>query len=400
MKDVKLNLKYGLIMAFYYAAFCMICMFSNVYLRSEGYDPATVGLILGLGNFGGVILQQVSTQIADKSRAITIRALALIQLLLPLAGLAPLFFFDMPKWFSGTMIFLTMSLEMSVLSILNAISVAYVDAGRHVNFGVGRGMGSIGYALTSIGLGMYFKTGPAHHYVIILMGFHVLAAIILMLLPRIPRPVMVVEPETAKEAVKAAEYSWIGFFRRYPIFIPLVVGLTLIYTSHVLINNFMLYVVEAVGGNSDTMGNAAALAALLEMTMMFSYVFWRKKFGDRALVIVATIVFTIKIALLLIPAGIPGVYFSQIFQFGAFGLITPAMTYYCAELVDQQDLVRGQSVAVIPLILGGGFGSLLGGVLIDFIGMHPTLLWATLVSLVGTLICLNGFRREKARAKA
>ena len=171
--------------------------------------------------------------------------------------------------------------------------------------------------------------------------------------------------------------------------------MTLLFFTHVVINSYMVYIMESVGGNSGNVGAATALAAGVEMCMMFSYRFVNRRISHRTCLIVSVVAFTVKVAVLYVAWNVGTVYLSQVFQMLAFGLVTPALTYWAFEMVDERDLVQGQTIIMAPATLGGGFGGLFGGFFISLLGIHHTLLLATILSAVGTFICLYGLFHEK-----
>ena len=158
-------------MAAFYVAFCLMTIYSAWYMRAIGLDAGVVGLVIGLAYFAGTVLQQWVTQIADRSRRLSLRALGLIQLFFPVAVLLPILCFPLPNYFVAFLFFLCAMCQISLQSLLNAIAMAYNDRGMEVNFGLGRGLGSLGFAVSSFLLGSYFESAPPDFDGIFFGGF-------------------------------------------------------------------------------------------------------------------------------------------------------------------------------------------------------------------------------------
>ena len=389
------NAQYALSMAVYYASFCAMMVFSALYLRSVGLSASVIGMILGFAYLAGAVLQQVMTKVADRARILTIRELAMCQMAFGAVMLVPVLVVALPAWLIGGLFFVTATCQIACQSLLNAIAVSYTKRGLPVHFGIGRGMGSLGYAVTSIFLGRYLAGEAPIHVVWVLLFFLALATMLLGTLPKMPRLALFAPTDTASEAVLDTERSTQAFFRRYPLFFPLILGMTLLFVTHVIINNYMLFIMENAGGTAAHTGVATALAAGVEMLMLFSYLRWRKIFSERMLIGISVFAFTIKAMMLLFAQSPLGIYISQSLQFLSFGLLTPAMTYLAAQRVAPQDLVQGQVIVMIPPMLGGGLGGLFGGMLLDAGGVFWMLIWSTLISLVGTCICLWGLWKDR-----
>lgn len=56
------------------------------------------------------------------------------------------------------------------------------------------------------------------------------------------------------------------FLAKYKKYAIMLIGLTLIYFSHTVINTFSLQIITPKGGTSADMGTAAAIAAVCELT--------------------------------------------------------------------------------------------------------------------------------------
>ena len=73
-------------------------------------------------------------------------------------------------------------------------------------------------------------------------------------------------------------------------------------------------------------------------------------------------------------------------QMLSFALCLPSAVYYVNETMAVEDRVKGQSLLIASSTMGGVFGSLSGGVLVDFAGIKATGLG---LSKIGTaIVCI------------
>ena len=81
------------------------------------------------------------------------------------------------------------------------------------------------------------------------------------------------------------------------------------------------------------------------------------------------------------------VYLVQFLQFGGFALFTPASVYFMNQILDKEDRNVGQALlGACTLGLGGTFGNMLGGVLIEHAGLFYMILTSTILCAVGVFL--------------
>lgn len=396
MRNLRLTIQNIIIQFSFFIGFCGVLLFATLYLRDKGFSIEFVGLLLGGGNLFSAVLQQFSARVADRSHRLSLRDVAAIQLALPILIMLPILVFEsVPQFYYALVFFLLISFELGSQSILNSISLAYESQGYKISFSVIRGFGSLGFSVASLALGAFFKSNPSDYLILFITLSHLVTSITIILLPQTPKVVRVVKKEEKDD-------STLDFYRKYPIFIPLVIGGTLLFIGHTLFSNFLVYIMENVGGTEDQMGIAGALAGFLEIIPFFSYNFLRKKLPDRVWLMISTIFFTVKGILLVIAVNPDMIYFAQSAQMLAYGLFTPAFTYFAHQIVERKDMVQGQAVTMVVGMFGGALGSFLAGVVMGQFGVSASLLMATIVSGIGTVICIAGLTKgsKKLRTQA
>ena len=146
-------------------------------------------------------------------------------------------------------------------------------------------------------------------------------------------------------------------------------GVTFLFTFHNMNNAYLIKVIENVGGTSADMGRMLSIAAVTELPVMFLFSRISKHFKSSTLLIVSGIFFAMRAAGFMLAGNMMIMYLAATLQIGSFALYIPSSVYYVNETMLDQDKFKGQAVMTATNTLGGVFGSLLGGFLIDHAGV-------------------------------
>ena len=109
---------------------------------------------------------------------------------------------------------------------------------------------------------------------------------------------------------------------------------------------------------------------------------------------ISGIFFMVKTLGTLLAPNILSFYFVQIFQMFGWALITVSSVYYVNSVMEEQDAIKGQAYMTMTYTLGSVLGALIGGALIDAVGVNTTLVFATVAAAVGMMIVLATARAE------
>ncbi len=380
MNEKKLMVQYSVLQGCYWMLFGTIYSFSTVYLLVRGFSSAWIGICIAVGNVCGVIMQPIFAGIADHSRKLTVQRLtALLSALLFLTLVMQYFTPDLILPVAILFVF-TDALLQVLQPLVNSVSFYYINRGINVDFGIARGIGSLAYAVISSLLGMLIaQTGSR----IILAVGGVLLAVMICLLQRMPVltdrcPAAGAGMQNADD-VPAAD----GFIRRYPYVCIASAGLTLLMLNHNMQNSYLIQIITPLGGDSVSLGNTLAIAAVMELPTMFLFSRLVKRISSSHLVMLSGAFFFAKAVAYLVCGNMLQMYAAQVLQMGAFALYIPATVYYVNEVMEPQDTFRGQALMAGTSTLGGVFGSLIGGLLIDYLNVHFMLIFGTIMAFIG-----------------
>ena len=203
------------------------------------------------------------------------------------------------------------------------------------------------------------------------------------------------EAETSTDSPKAEKINYGQFFRKYSHILPVLAGMVMIYTCHMLINNFMIHVITNVGGDSSNQGTALFIQAMSELPPMFLFAKIMQKKDVDSIMALAGICFTVKHLLVWLAPDIRMLYLSMAVQMLGYALLIPSSVYFANKHFDEQDRNQGQAVTAWTTTIGGIIASLLGGVLMDHLAVSTVLLIGFLISLTGTLFMVKGIASLK-----
>lgn len=370
-----LTLRYGLTQFTYWAASSGIASFATAYLLEKGVPSGVAGALLAAAGLCSCVTQPMLASIADRSEQfvlvkmlLCISALCsgciLVQLVpgLPAAWVAAAY--TLGVWSSDAMVPLT-----------NALSVAYDGAGYPINYGVSRSAGAIATAVSSLVLGR------------IIAGLGMTGMLLFLLLARLVSMASLIGyPHISKarsaEKKEAGECSALEFFSRYPLYCLSLLGIAFLGMFHAMTENYLIAVMNALGGDSSNVGTALFISALAAAPVIFFFDKIRSVAKDTFLLKFAGVSFLVKAACFYFAGSISAIYWLQLLQITSYAILCPTQVYYASAKVRPADMVKGQAFITAAYALGCSAGSFVGGQLLRF-GVRQMLLGGIVMALLG-----------------
>lgn len=362
----KLMIQYCILQGSYWASFCVIYAFATVFLLSRGFESSMIGVIIAAGNILGVVLQPMVASIADRSEKISLHKLTAMLSVIMILLLVLLYFVPNGLLAVAVLFLLTDTFLQVIQPLINSVSVYYVNQGVSVDFGAARGIGSLSYAAASYILGIVVEKFGTRS---ILMAGILVALVLLVTVLSMP---VLSSSAASRPKEKEPEQNDAGllvFAGRYKNFMLTLAGITLLFTFHNMNNAYLIKVIENVGGTSADMGRMLSIAAVTELPVMFLFSRISKHFKSSTLLMVSSAFFAIRAAGFMLAGNVMTMYLAAMLQIGSFALYIPSSVYYVNETMLDQDKFKGQAVMTATNTLGGVFGSLFGGFLIDNAGV-------------------------------
>lgn len=389
------TIKYSGLQGSFWMSFCIVFNYAAMYLLSKGFSNSQIGVIVALAGLISAALQPVIAGFAENGGKISVRALIMTisVFMMACAGilLIPGLYFLCHALFYGILITFLQVLT----PLVNAIGMEWINRGIPINFGIARGIGSVSYAAVSFLVGKIVADHSTDiiPVFIILIYFLVLIASCIFVFERKQDKDMIAEASQEEVSDEKGSEPRGSFFASYKKFFVLLIGASLVFVSHNMLNNFLFQIMQYHGGGSAEMGAASGIAAFLELPTMIGFAWLVSRISSGNLLKISGVFFSLKALLMLIAGSIGGVFVAQTAQMFGFALFTPASVYYTNSLIRPSDRVKGQAYMTATNTIGSVFGSFLGGILLDVNGVPAMLLAAFAAGAVGTVILI--FTAEK-----
>lgn len=386
-----LTVRYAFIQCFFWMLFGGVIGFVSVYLLDCGFSNTQIGMLIAVAGLFSAIFQPVIAGYADKEKSPSLKKLMILFLALPITlNILLLAVYHKSAVLTGGFYACLMMIMQMLTPLVNALGMESINQKKKLNFGVARGMGSIGYAFIVyvVGIAVGVTGTVAVPIALLIVSGMLMAGLFLFPFQKVARPIT----ETSMDEGKG---NPLLFFKQYPRFGVTLVGCILVYISHVLLNSFTFQIVKEKGGGSAEMGTAMAMASLIELPTMFLFAFMLKKIRCDIWFRISGIFFFLKTLGTLLAPNIPVFYGVQIFQMLGWALITVSSVYYVNSIMEKQDVIKGQAYMTMTYTLGSVIGALMGGALIDSLGVRSMLVFATASAAAGMVIMLLTAQKTK-----
>ena len=395
--------KYRILQCLYWMSGCVAWGYFISYLDEYGFSARVSGLIAAAFALAAALIQPFLGRLADHSSFFHWKRILLLLDILTLACLLGLLFTD-AKAAVGILFGAVSMLVTTILSMVNVACFYYEHRGTPMNFGFARALGSLAYAVLSVILGKLIE--PCGIKVVVIAGIMIFAAEILLVLsmPYEGQTTGTPDQKSDRTAPDTAEKKRAGFgvfFRRYPAFILMVAACTLFLTFHDMYTNYLLLIMEKVGGGNEHLGIALAIAAAVEIPVMVVSGWLVKKIPSCWLLVLSGAALIARGFAYLAAGSVTEIYLIQLFQVLTFALIASIGVYFTDETIAEEDLATGQAFMGMTIAGGNTIGFFVGGYLIDSFGVDAMLEMGTLISAIGTGLSVISamMLRKNARRK-
>lgn len=393
--------RYALINITYFMAFCTIHAFAAVYLLDRGFSNTEVGIVLAVANIVSAICQPILASFIDKPGWLTNRiAIMLCSLLILLGCLILLIAKD-----NRAIIFVVFSLiymiQFAYQPVLTALVFEYQKAGCNIFYGLARGLGSAGFAVTSAFMG----NAVENFGVSFLLWSTVVIMLLLVGITYFFRTDGASSKNSNEDSNNSEEVKVLngdekgsslgGFLKAYPTFIILLIATIFLFFAHNMLNDYLIQVIRSVGGSEKDLGYATFLAALLELPTMAAITLIIKKISPNRLLIISGVFFSVKVLIMLVAQNMFMVYLSQAMQLLAYAVFIPASAYYVNQNMKENDQVKGQAFITCCFTIAGVFSSLVCGAVLDKFGVSTMLVIGSVVSVLGTAVMIRAMISRK-----
>ena len=386
----RLDYHYIAMQAGFWAMFAAIVAYQTALLLERGFSNGEAGLMTAVRCLAGIICQPLLGGFADRHPEIPLKWIVTLSLVLSL-GAGAWYWLDpgMGLWETALVWAVIGGLEVSSYPLMDAMAVQFINDGVPIRYSLGRGIGSMAYAVVCVLLGLQVgKAGLESTLLthLILVGIEV---------------VLVASYPAWRGARRSAEragpkpQSALSLLKSNPRFTLMLAGVLLGLTGIMPLSNFLVNIVTSRGGTEADLGLALFLMGGAELPTALFFGRLLRRLGSGRLVMLSMLFGTLKGVLLLLTTNFLGVLLVQPIQVLGYGLFTPASVYFVNESVPEADRVRGQTVMMVASNgLGGMLGGLLAGWTLDLGGANLMLAGCIACGCAGTLLCLLALRKN------
>ena len=384
------TLRYTLINALYFAAFCTIHALAAVYLLANGFSNTEVGILLAVANITSALCQPIIAGIIDKSGWLTNRRFIIIAVMIIMCGSLLLMVLHDNKILIFVVYAIIYMIQFAYQPVMTALYFEYEKAGCKIYYGLARGLGSASFAVTSAFMGgLVEKRGVGILHIINVITMVLSAIVVFTFKKPEVEPVANGSDKNSDNANNVeAHNNFIDFVKTYPAFAVFLIGTICFYFAHNMINDFMIQIIRNLGGGEKELGYSNFLQAILELPVMALIGFVLKKISSGKMLVFSGTAFFVKILILIFATSMVGMYTSQSFQLFAYAVFIPAAAYYVNETMSEHDQVKGQAYVTSAITIGGVFSNLISGVILDHLGIKPMLITGTVVAAIGVVIAV------------
>jgi len=373
-----LTVRYGVTQVAYWAAYSGTASFAATYLLGRGLSSGAVGVLLAAGGLLSCASQPLLASYADHSRKFMLTKMLLLMSAVCCGCFGALLIPGLPMAAVGLFYMAAIWSSDAMVPLLNALNVAYDQAGYTINYGVGRGLGSAASGLSAMAFGFIIAKFGTTWMILILVSFRILSMIAVAGYPRIQKL-------TPLEKQTDTSCSMFQFFFRYPWYSVSLLGVLLLAMYHAMTENYLIAIMNRLGGDSSHVGVALFISAITASPVLFFFNNVRKVMKDSWIFKIAALSFLLKSVLFYFARSITAIYIFQLIQITSYAFLSPIQLYYARAKILDADMVKGQAFITAAYALGCSAGNFAGGQILA-LGVDALLFSGILMALFGTII--------------
>lgn len=386
----KYDLLYAGLQGSYWAYYASVWSFIAVILGFYGFSGKAVGTLTALATLLSVVVQPILAARADRSERFRSREMAMALMLMGFGVGLALLLAPLSLGPRGVLFWLLGLILSCISPFLNSLATDLMARGEKLNYGFGRGFGSLCYAITVMIVGSFVeKQDPKLELTVFLIIL--IPAILIMYCCRLPEGA-----SREKETEKAL--GTIEFLKANPAFIIALLGAAFFVAGHNIYNTYYYAVIDrAALAGTLVMGTTLGIEAIVELPAMSLFPTIHKHISCEMLLTFAGIGIFIKSVLYVFCTDGPMLYVNAVLQFFENGLYLPAAVFFVKEHIATADQSKGQGLMYAAGGgLGGALGNYCGGFLLDHFSIVASLLFGALCGLLCALCFYICKRRRKA----
>lgn len=351
MESKRLELKMRIVYLVSYGAIATFLPFLTVYLQAKGLDYGEIGILLAIFSITGVIVQPfwgyLTDKYLDKQKTILILMLGS-----SVAALAFSISYTFLALLLSIILFLTF--QSPIMPVLDAYSYEIIDDHRSILYGRLRVMGSLGYALSALGMGLVVNTLGVTPIFFFYTGLILLAAALTLQIRH--------HGETVYEKLNMSD---VGRLMKDNRFLMYVLALGVMNIAIGSTNSYLPILVLETGGQLGHIGLISFMIAMSELPFFFFGDSFIRKYGVLNIFGIGMLVYAGMYLGDSFLRNYTAVLFVQLFQGIAFSFFIIAGLHYLNSIVAPN--MKTTAMTIYGAVTGVGHftGNAAGGFLLE-----------------------------------
>jgi MFS transporter, PPP family, 3-phenylpropionic acid transporter len=373
--------------ALYFVVFGTIACFYPflaVYLQQRGLTYTQIGVVFAANSVAAVLCQPIWGYITDKylNKKLT------MLITLSVSGILVLLFIAAKGfYFILLTIIIFMLFQGPVTSVNDAYCFDVIESNKKLQFGRFRLMGSIGYALVALGLGVAIKVTNINIVFVIFCIFSIIAVVILYGIRY--------DGHSSGCRINIADIVSVLKSKQ---FIVLTISAMIINASQNANGNYIAVLIENTGGDVSKLGLVWFIIAACELPAFYLGNKILKKYGALNVYCISLLFYSLRFLLDGVSSSYYMVLTVQILQAVTFPLYLMATMQYINVIASPE--TRTSTITAFNAFAGGAggiIGNIGGGVIIQYYGIFYLFKIMAVLSLLSLAVILLIKRDSKIK---
>ena len=368
---------------FYYLYYAFIGLFTpywGLYLTSLKFSPIQIGLLLALFQFGRVVSPNIWGWLADRTN----KRSQWVRLIAMMGSIFFVYSFFANSFYEILFIMMSMSIfTSSTIPLIESLTLAHLSSGKgNFDYSKIRVWGSVGFICAALFMGFGIDFFGIKALLFVLLSVQIL---IYFQSLRVPEHVSDIKNEARRPILNVI---------KDPQVIAVILGCTLMVSSHGLLYNFYSIYLNTLDYSSMVIGALWAVGVICEILIFLCMPKILKLVDLKQVLLISLILAVARFFLIgTFADNLWVLIFAQTLHAATFGSFHVASVQIIEYFFHTEHHARGQSLYnSITYGVGGVVGGVVGGALIELIGMSETFRLSALLPLLGIIVFYFGLK--------
>jgi len=368
---------------FYYLYYAFVGLFTpywGLYLTSLKFSPIQIGLLLALFQFGRVVSPNIWGWLADRTN----KRSQWVRLIAMMGSIFFVYSFFANSFYEILFIMMSMSIfTSSTIPLIESLTLAHLSSGKgNFDYSKIRVWGSVGFICAALFMGFGIDFFGIKALLFVLLSVQIL---IYFQSLRVPEHVSDIKNEARRPILNVI---------KDPQVIAVILGCTLMVSSHGLLYNFYSIYLNTLDYSSMVIGALWAVGVICEILIFLCMPKILKLVDLKQVLLISLILAVARFFLIgTFADNLWVLIFAQTLHAATFGSFHVASVQIIEYFFHTEHHARGQSLYnSITYGVGGVVGGVVGGALIELIGMSETFRLSSLLPLLGIIVFYFGLK--------